>query len=113
MVSLNELKITGNVVKAPELKSIGDDEESVVVEGRLIHNWSYKKGSENVDRKAVVDFKIYGKQAKRFADSVSTKTNVLLSGNLETDEWTGEDDQMRSRTFLNVRSFQYNSAKES
>ncbi len=85
MVSLNNIQITGNIVANPELKSIGDGEDSVVVEGRIIHNWRLpdSTGSSKTERRAVIPFKVYGKSARRFAETVTTKTNVLLVGYLD------------------------------
>ena len=110
MVILNNIQLTGNITKSPELKSIGEGEDAVVVEGRLIHNWKVGTGEQQREKKAVIPFKIYGKSARRFAETVTTKTNVLMNGHLETDEWEHEG-QPRSLTFLQVGHFQYNSPK--
>lgn len=110
MVSLNQLNLTGNITSDPELKPIGEGEDNVVVEGTVIHNWRLRDGAQKPEKRAVMPFKLYGKQARRFAESVTTKNNILLSGHLETDEWT-QGDQPRSRTFLYATSFQYNSPK--
>jgi single-stranded DNA-binding protein len=110
MVSINQIQITGNITAVPELKAIGQGEEQLVVEGTVIHNWRLPEGAATAEKRAILPFKIYGAPARRFAESVSPKVNVLLTGHLETDEWKNGD-QPRSRTFLLVRSFQYNSPK--
>ncbi len=112
MVSLNQLSITGNITASPELKDIGEGDDACVVEGLIIHNWRLRidAGSKALEKRALIPFKIYGKAARRFAETVTPKVNVLLSGHLETDEWK-DGDQPRSRTFLYVSSFQYNSPK--
>lgn len=112
MVSINQISITGNITATPELKQIGEGEDACVVEGLIIHNWRLRidDGAKTIEKRALIPFKIYGKAARRFAESVTPKVNVLLSGHLETDEWK-DGDQPRSRTFLYVSSFQYNSPK--
>lgn len=112
MVSLNNTQITGNIVAKPEIKTIGEGEDSVVTEGRIIHNWTLPSSSQSTksERRAVLPFKIYGKAARRFVDTVTTKTNVLFTGHMETDEWK-DGDLPRSFTFLRVVNFQYNSPK--
>lgn len=109
MVSLNQTQITGNITAVPELKTIGEGEDNVVVEGTMIHNWASGEASQQ-ERKAVLGFKIYGKHARRFAETVTPKNNILLTGHIETDSWMNGD-QHRSRTYLYVRGFQYNSAR--
>jgi single-stranded DNA-binding protein len=112
MVSLNRVELTGNITAEPDLKAIGEGEDNVVVEGLLIHNWRLREGAAQPERRAVMPFKLYGQQARRFAETVTPKVNILLIGHLETDEWK-QGDQPRSRTFLYVSGFQYNSPKAS
>ncbi len=114
MVSLNTVQLTGNIVANPEIKTIGEGEDNVVVESRIVHNWSLPEssGSAKPHRRAVLPFKVYGKNARRFAETVTTKTNVLLIGHIETDEWK-DGDQPRSFTYIRVLNFQYNSPRTS
>jgi len=107
MVSLNEIKLTGNITSAPEIKQIGEGEDQCVVEATLIHNWRLSFEDKD-EKKAIIGIKLYGKNARRFAQSVTTKTNILVSGHLETDTWR-DGDQPRSRSFILVRAFQFNS----
>ena len=105
MVNLNQVQLTGNITAQPELRQAG---ESEVVEGLVINNW--KVGDS--EKKVIIPYKIWGKEAKRFAETVNTKTNVLLTGRLESDEWEGEDGQKRAKIYLVAQTFQYNSPKE-
>jgi single-stranded DNA-binding protein len=105
MLSLNFIQLTGNITKDPQLTHVADSE---LVEGLIIHSW---KSGDN-EKRVLIPYKIWGKEAKRFAEFVTTKTNVLLTGRLQSDEWEGDDGQPRAKIYLVANTFQFNSPRQ-
>lgn len=92
-------QITGNVTKDPELKTTQDGGQvarlSVAVKQK-----SQRKNGEWVDRKPwYVDAEIWGRDAVTVVEKIKKGDYVLLTGTLERDHWTSQQDGQERESF--------------
>lgn len=95
MFYMNKVYFLGRAVKAAELKSVG---ESKVAVFRLVSNRRIKKRNGEYDERATyIDVECWNQRAEYASSYIKKGTPVLITGQLETDEWTSKDGQKRSK----------------
>tara|TARA_Y100000361_G_scaffold75187_1_gene66515 strand:+ start:400 stop:849 length:450 start_codon:yes stop_codon:yes gene_type:complete len=92
-------QITGNVTKDPELKPTPDGGQ-VAKLSVAVKQKSQKKNGEWVDRKPwYVDAEIWGRDAAKVVEKVRKGDYVLLTGTLEREHWTSQQDNQERESF--------------
>ena len=92
-------QITGNVTKDPELKPTPDGGQ-VAKLSVAVKQKGQKKNGEWVDRKPwYVDAEIWGRDAAKVVEKVRKGDYVLLTGTLEREHWTSQQDGQERESF--------------
>ena len=92
-------QITGNVTKDPELKQTPDGGQ-VAKLSVAVKQKGQKKNGEWVDRKPwYVDAEIWGRDAAKVVEKVRKGDYVLLTGTLEREHWTSQQDGQERESF--------------
>ena len=92
-------QITGNVTKDPELKQTPDGGQ-VAKLSVAVKQKGQKKNGEWVDRKPwYVDAEIWGRDAAKVVEKFRKGDYVLLTGTLEREHWTSQQDGQERESF--------------
>ena len=92
-------QITGNVTKDPELKATPDGGQ-VAKLSVAVKQKGQKKNGEWVDRKPwYVDAEIWGRDGAKVVEKVRKGDYVLLTGTLEREHWTSQQDGQERESF--------------
>ena len=92
-------QITGNVTKDPELKQTPDGGQ-VAKLSVAVKQKGQKKNGEWVDRKPwYVDAEIWGRDGAKVVEKVRKGDYVLLTGTLEREHWTSQQDGQERESF--------------
>jgi single-strand DNA-binding protein len=98
MPQVNVTYLGGYLARDPELRYVGEN-GTALCQFSLAHTRSYKRGDEWQKAVSYVDAKCWGTTAERAA-SLSKGDEVVLSGQLRQERWTGSDGSQRSRLVL-------------
>lgn len=110
MFYMNEVRLVGRSVRDAEVKNVGKD--SKVATFRLVSNRRIKKRDDTYAEKATfVDCEVWGQRADYAGKYVKKGVPVLVLGGLETDEWTTNDGQKRSKLKIYCNSVQVDKPK--
>lgn len=105
MFYLNEITLLGRATKDAVLKNVGKDSKVTVF--RLVSNRRIKRrDGEFIEKPTYVDCEVWGLRAEYAQERVKRGTPVLVKGQLETDEWTTDDGQKRSKLKIYCNSVQ-------
>ena len=92
-------QITGNVTRDPELKPTPDGGQ-VAKLSVAVKQKGQKKNGEWVDRKPwYVDAEIWGRDGAKVVEKVRKGDYVLLTGTLEREHWTSQQDGQERESF--------------
>ena len=94
---LNELIITGNLTRDPELHRF--DSGSGVCSFGIAHNERYKKGDEWVEEVSFFDVKSFGAGAEALSARIRKGEAVLVKGRIAVDTWE-QDGAKRSKVYI-------------
>lgn len=97
--SLNEVRLLGNLGTDPDVKSVGDAGGKTVAFFRLATNkeWTDRASGEKQSRTEWHSIEVWGSQARTAGQYLKKGRQVLVLGELRTDEWK-KDGQIHSRT---------------
>ncbi len=96
--NLNSISLQGNLVKDPEIKSIGDDNYAT--------DFSIAVSNPGKD-KGVSFFACvaYGRTAQVIKEHFHKGKQIVLQGFLKQDRWKNDDGGTRSKTLVQVEKF--------
>lgn len=100
MSDINQVTLTGNVTRDPELKSTSGGMD-VLRFGIASNHW---KSGENGGGENVADFidcTVFGKRASSLAGILHKGMKVAISGSLRYSSWQTDDGQKRSKLEVN------------
>lgn len=97
--SLNEVRLLGNLGSDPDLKNVGAAGDKSVTTFRLATNkqWTDRASGQKQSRTEWHNVEVWGAQAQNAAKYLAKGRQVLVLGELRTDEWE-TDGQKHSRT---------------
>jgi single-strand DNA-binding protein len=95
MLSQNTITITGRLTRDPELKY--SQAGQAYTKFSFAHNTGKKENGEWVNTAMFLDGTIFGKQAETLADKGKKGMDILVTGRLGQESWTGKDGQPRSK----------------
>lgn len=98
MADINQVSITGNIGKAPEIKYF-ESGSCIVNFSVAIKEWAgQKKGEQTI----WVDCKAWNKKAQFIAEYSKSGSFVALGGRLAVDNYKAQDGTNRVKTYINV-----------
>lgn len=106
-MGLNHVTILGNLTRDPELKEF--DGGGCVCNFSVASNYSYKnkQTNERVDKVTFVEVKVNGPRAKVIKQYFAKGKPILIEGRLETQSWTQQDGQKRSKLVVVLENFHF------
>lgn len=100
---MNNVSLTGRIATDLELRTLPGSNTSVI-ETRL----AVRKRSRNKDQDAIfVDVTLYGGAAELLAKYTAKGSRIGITGRIEVDQWTAEDDSPRSRTYVVAEELEF------
>jgi|7_EtaG_2_1085326.scaffolds.fasta_scaffold12572_2 single-strand DNA-binding protein len=109
--NFNSITLVGNLTKDPKLEFTSGGKEKGTL--RIAVNRKFKKGTELVDAPLFIDVEVWEKQATSCSDYLKMGMPVLVSGQLQRDEWTGKDNEPHEKWYVNAHVVQFLSNKPS
>ena len=89
----NKIVITGNLVKDPELRKVGDDRQVC----------SFRMASNSNNRTVYIDVDAWGPLGENIHKYKKKGHSILVEGNLRLDEWETPEGQKRSKHFIHAK----------
>lgn len=104
-MNMNSVYLTGNLVRDPELKTVGDN--VLVASFTVAVNENIKKNDGTYEsRPSYFDCETWENNAQRLSDRFKKGDPILVHGKLRTDSWKTPDGQNRSRVKVRVLTFE-------
>lgn len=116
---LNQVTLMGNLTRDPETRSFGDSGNMLAKGGLAINKRFRSRDGELKETTTFVDFDVFGKQAENFAKYCRKGDSILLTGELNFEQWEDKTShekrsklgvRARSIRFIRVKSFEKESA---
>ena len=107
--NFNSITLVGNLTKDPKLEFTSAGKEKGTI--RIAVNRKFKKGTELVDAPLFIDVEVWEKQATSCSEYLKKGNPVLVSGQLQRDEWTGKDNEPHEKWYVNAHVVQFLSKK--
>lgn len=101
---MNVVVVSGNLVRDPELKNVG---ESKVVSFSVAVNTVRGSGDNRREDTSYVDCEAWGRQAEVIAQYMKKGDPILVNGELRQDRWEDTDGNKRSKIKVNVSRFDF------
>lgn len=96
--------VHGRLTKDPETKAVGTGSKTTLY---VVSNRKFKNAKgEAVEKATYLDCELWGKTGEVAAEYLHKGDTVVLSGQLEQDNWE-KDGQKRSKLYLRVDSFEF------
>jgi single-strand DNA-binding protein len=112
MENVNQVVITGNLTRDPELRHTGSG--TAVCDMRVAVNARRKKGDEWVDKPNYFDVTSFGARAESHAEHLSKGRPVAVVGRLDWSEWETKEGGKRQAVQIIADQLQFlGSRKES
>ena len=108
MYSENEVRLGGNLTRAPELRQISGD-NSVADFGLAVN----RRGINGKDEVLFIDITCWGKTAENCAKFLQKGSNVAIKGRLVMEQWTGKDGTQKSKLKVTATEVQFVSSPKS
>lgn len=105
MNDLNQIALTGNLVRDPELKYLQSG--TAIVSFTIGVNRKYKSGEEYKKEVSFIDVTSIGKLAEIIAEHGSKGRKALISGRITQRTWQGKDGSKKSKTEVFADSVQF------
>ena len=102
---MNLVVVNGNLTRDPELQYTKGG--TAVVNFAIAHNEKYKKDNEWVEKTEFIELQAWGKTAENINEYFSKGSPILIRGSLKTQKWEDKDGGKRSRTLVNVDTFDF------
>lgn len=99
MNNFNFAAIEGNLVKAPEIRTINGGSRFCMFTVGCNHSYPGKDG-KSVDSASFLDVKVWNSLADTCAKYLGKGSRVLVSGKLRKDTWRNADGEYRSATYI-------------
>src|SRR4030042_491034 len=106
-LEFNSITMAGNIVNDPELRQTGSG--TAVVNFRLACNIKLSADSSKV---TFIDVATFGNTAEAVHTYCKKGSNVLVTGRLDEDQWSGEDGQKRFKHFITASLVKFVSTGE-
>ena len=101
---INQLTISGNLTRDPELRNLTSSSQSVC-SIRIAHNERFKDAAgEWADRAAYFDVTIWGGLGEWIAKNVSSGEKVVVAGRLRWREWETKEGDKRQAVDITADS---------
>jgi len=105
MNNFNFTVLEGNLVRDPEVKTIGDKTLCKLV---IASNRQYtKKDGTKVDEANFFDVAMWGKLGETCSKYLKKGSRVLVSGNLCKDIWKTAEGETKSNTYINAKEVNF------
>src|ERR1044072_7352530 len=98
MSNINSVVVSGNLTRDPELRHTPSG--TAVCNLGIAVNRSRKDGDEWVDEPSFFDVTIFSGRGELAARKLTKGSFVTVSGRLEQQRWTTDDDQKRSKVVI-------------
>ncbi len=95
MIAVNSVQLIGNLTKDPESRATTGGTD--VCSFRVAVNNRRKQGEKWVNKPGYFDVTVFGNLATVCAEYLGKGRKVAISGRLDYQEWTTENDQKRSK----------------
>lgn len=106
MPNYNKVLLMGHLTRDPQL-SYTPTQMAIVEFGIATnHKWTGKDGSQK-EEVYFGDCKAFGKTADNINKYFKKGRAIFVEGRLVTDSWTAQDGSQKSRTRINIDSFQF------
>lgn len=93
--------LLGNVVRDPELKTVGNDQKLAKFSVACSRKY---KGKEST---SFIDCDAWGKAAEIIVQYVNKGDKIYVEGELRQDSWNAPDGEKRSKLFVTVKDFHF------
>jgi single-strand DNA-binding protein len=104
-MNINRVLLIGNLTAQPELVEVG---KTKIVNASLAHHQFFENGQE--ERQEVttfVEIKLWGVSAENFAKHARRGQEILVEGALRQDRWEDDQENKRSKLYVNVATWQF------
>jgi single-strand DNA-binding protein len=99
-MNINHLTISGNLVRDPELKTVGADK--VVCKFTIANNNKFKVNGEVREETSFIDCEAWGKTAEIAGQYLNKGSSTIVEGKLSQENWQDKEGQKRSKLKLKV-----------
>lgn len=96
--NLNSLVITGNVVKDPELKTVGNDFN--ILEMVIANNYTQKKNDAYETLTNYFTVKVLGKRAATLSKVLKKGSAIAVKGEVRQERWKDKDGKTNSKVTI-------------
>lgn len=104
MSDTNTVVLSGRLTKDVELVELNGG--GYIAKSSIASNRVWGSGDDRKEDTLFLDFKVFGNQAKYFAENTEKGKKVLLQGRLEVEKWEDKNGGgPRRTTLLNVKDF--------
>jgi single-strand DNA-binding protein len=105
---MNSINMIGYITKKPEISELTSTQ-------KCTFTIAVKRKFKNKDDEYTTDFFVvdsFGEQAKRIYGSFDKGSRIAIEGSLHRDQWKDENDNWKSRTYINLKAFTYIEKKD-
>jgi len=106
MANLNSVHLIGRLTKDPVLRHTNNDTPVTEISLAINREFTVADGTRKKEA-CFVDIVFWARQAEVVAKHLKTGSEIFVRGRLELDQWTGPDDQKRSRLRVVSEGFQF------
>lgn len=110
MSSINSVVITGRLGKNPEIKYF-ESGASVTSFTLAVSDFANKKDGTTVENTNWIPCRVWGKIGETICEYCAAGQKIGVQGSLKVESWT-KNNQIFSRTYVNVGKFEFLSAKK-
>lgn len=100
---MNQITLTGNLGKDPELRTVGDTQLTTF---SVASSETYTKNGEKVTKTEWHTVKAWGRTAEVIAQYFKKGSKILLTGKLEYEKWE-TDGKKNERAVIVLRTFEF------
>ena len=105
MMNLNEVRVVGNLTKAPELRYT--PQGTAVTDVALGVNEPYVTNGEKKVETTFVEVQVWGKAAENLSKLAQKGQQLFIAGALRQDQWKDKEGQNHSKTFIRADNWQF------
>lgn len=100
---MNQITLTGNLGKDPELRTVG---ETKLATFSVASSETYTKNGEKITKTEWHTVKVWGRTAEIIAQYFKKGSKILLTGKLEYEKWE-TDGKKNERAVIVLRTFEF------
>ena len=110
MQSINNVIISGNLVRDPEMRYAQSG--TAICSVSIAVNENFKKGEEWVKETSYIKTTVFGKQAENLAEYNKKGDPIIIEGRFKQNQWEGKDGKKQSEIVVIANRVHYLKEKD-